>query len=412
MRFSVHSSWLLTVASCLLASNLGHAQETITTPIVARAQEYLPEDPVIWLPLGHDRMDSTGGFYTFGQFLLFTTNRPLGEQTVAFRGFVDSLGLFSGIPGLYIGSGVEALNTRDLGRQTFAPGYEVGLGYRLRNGTAIYLSYWHIFDFRYDAHATLVPPFFRSAIDLSDTYLVSGVFNFPIEYSGPIDDIPGLPPGSTYGVWNAAEAMDITYTQRYDQVEFGARIPGACFTIPGYESNNGYVRSYSLAGGRFAWFWERFRWRTVDYDVTGAASELDQAYYTNIISNRMYGPFIGCGIETYLGGGLSLSGELTGATLLNIAKQRAKYERADRRTQSKRARTDYTIVPEIAGNINLTWAPIEAVQMRIGYNFLGFFNTITSREPIDFNFGGIDPPYERSIFRYLHGLNVGIGLTF
>ena len=57
--------------------------------------------------------------------------------------------------------------------------------------------------------------------------------------------------------------MDIKFTQRYNQGEIGARVP--LFQTE-------YSRVYGLAGGRFAWFFERFQWRTVSYDINGQAA--------------------------------------------------------------------------------------------------------------------------------------------
>ena len=66
--------------------------------------------------------------------------------------------------------------------------------------------------------------------DLSDTFLVAGVYNFPPQFSGPqlktqFDTQPGNPGFNTYGIWNGATVMSIRYTQRYTQSEVGARMP-------------------------------------------------------------------------------------------------------------------------------------------------------------------------------------------
>src|SRR5262249_61489327 len=46
-------------------------------------------DPVMPLPLYHERADAVGGFYTAFEFIMFKTSFPLGQQNVAFRGFID-----------------------------------------------------------------------------------------------------------------------------------------------------------------------------------------------------------------------------------------------------------------------------------------------------------------------------------
>src|SRR5262249_11306939 len=125
----------------------------------------------------------------------------------------------------------------------------------------------------------------------------------------------------------------------------------------------------------------------------------DTAIYTNIVSNRMYGPFIGVGNEYYLGHGFSISLDLKAAIMLDIVKERAKYERGDFATEAKRSRTEYTVVPEVQAQLNLWWYPIEGVAVRVGYNAFGFFNTIAAEKPIAFNFGGLDPPWEHRFLR-------------
>src|SRR5207245_11794970 len=95
------------------------------------------------------------------------------------------------------------------------------------------------------------------------------------------------------------------------------------------------------------------------------------AIYTNIISNRMYGPFIGIGNEYYLGHGFSISLDLKAAILLDIVKERAKYERADFATEAKRSQTEYTVVPQLQAQLNIWWYPIERAQVRASYHLIG-----------------------------------------
>ena len=42
---------------------------------------------------------------------------------------------------------------------------------------------------------------------------------------------------------------------------------------------------------------------------------------------------------------------------------------------------------------------------------MAFFNTVTSRYPVTYDYNGIDPNYDRQI-RFLDGLQVGIGFIF
>ena len=157
---------------------------------------------------------------------------------------------------------------------------------------------------------------------------------------------------------------------------------------------------------------ERFKWRTVSYDIFGQASARDAALYNNTLSQRMYGAFIGCGHEAYLGGGFSTAIDVTAAGLINVVKERAKYKLQSLEIQNKLSRDELTFVPSIGGNANLLWHPIEGVQLRVGYSANTFFNTKYMREPIGFNYSAIDPAYETKVFRIIHGVNVGVGLFF
>lgn len=364
-------------------------------------------------PLPTDSPDQRGVF-TFGEFMILTQSWGLGKQTVAVRGLVDSRGAITGLPGTYIGSGVNALSTDDFPRRSYQPGFQVGVGYKFEDGTSVHLSYMNLLSQNYHAGATLAAPFFRSRPDLSDTFLTAGVFNFPPQYAGPLvktvaDDTnsngtadPGEG-GNFYGIWNGASVMDIQFNQWFTQWEIGARVP--LFQTE-------YSRIYALAGARMDWFMERFRWRTVSYDVSGQAGNRDAATYNNTLSQRMYGPYIGCGHEIYLRNGFSLSLDTTAAVLLNVIKQRAKYVLDSREIQNKMSRDEFGIVPSVTANLNLWWNPLDGVQMRVGYNGLTFFGTQYMQDPIGFNYGSIDPVYETKVFRLVHGVNVGLGLFF
>src|SRR5262249_18028742 len=159
-------------------------------------------------------------------------------------------------------------------------------------GVSVDVSWWHLHQARYSATASLVPPGFRNGLDLADTFLTSPVFNFPIDFAGAARQLPtGLGNSlTTFGIWNAASLMTIDFVQRADQVELTGRIP---------VFENDCFRTYGLIGPRFVWFWERFHWRTVDVDAFGLAVGNDAADYSNVLSQRMYGGFLGCGNECW-----------------------------------------------------------------------------------------------------------------
>jgi hypothetical protein len=313
------------------------------------------------------------------------------------------------VPGNFLGTGTPALFADDAGGPgTFQAGWSIGAGWRFRNGVAVEASWWTLGEAKYSATATLA----QRRIDprdifLFDTFLFSPVFNFPNDFAGNEPKLRFGSPFAAFGIWNAASLETIQFTQRFDQWDVTGRIPV-------YQDD--CSRCYGLLGSRLVWLWERFFWRTVSEDFAGHAAQDDVALYSNVLSQRLYGPHIGTGYERRLGdtpiGTFSLSVDLRAAALLDIAKEEAKYERADFAISAKRSRKEYTFVPELQAQAHLWWYPIEGVQIRIGYDYMAFFNTIASPAPVSFNYGGLDPPWEKGHFRYLQGFNAGIGFIF
>ncbi|MCE9530847.1 MAG: hypothetical protein K8T89_06955 [Planctomycetes bacterium] len=345
-------------------------------PIVARAQWDVSGNDSITtpLPIGQDRPTS-GGLFFAAEFLFIHANRNIGNQIIAQRGFRDSDGSLTGTSGQRVGSGRWALSTEYLGRTTTVPGFRVSAGYVMEDGVAITISYAHLFDAKYNASAGPIPADFDTGAQGADALLFSPVFNFSPEFAGPLNRFASFDPttgvttilgsgGSPYGIWNGANNMSITYTQRFDTWDIGARVPAI---------ETDYSKSYGLAGGRFAWIWESFNWRTTATDYQGLGA---------------------------------------GSLLYSIAKERAKYIRGDKSTQAKRARGEYTIVPNAQASVNLWWYPIKGVQMRAGYDIWTFFNTVYMNEPVSFNFGDIDPAYGHRPVRIFHGFHAGISINF
>lgn len=419
---------VLAAAAVLAGPSAGQAQTpggvgwpNYQLPVTARGQSPadiggldppLNDSPVLPIPTG---APGNAGFYTSAEFVALTQTRTIGSQIIAVRGLVDATGQITGLPGMRVGSGVTALSTDDFGRGSFSPGLQVELGYRFEDGTRIFANYLYLFDQHYQASASLVPPFFRGNRDQTDTFLTSLVYNFPPEFAGPrldtgFDLAPGSPGSTAYGVWNGAEAMEIRYTQRYQQAEVGMRMP--LFQTE-------YSRVYGIALGKFAWLFDRFQWHTRDMDIDGNLRPQDQAWYTNTLSQRMYGPVVGCGHEIFLANQFSLSCDLTAGLLLGVVKERTKYKLESygpggtlQPIASKQGVTDWQLVPNANANLNLWWYPTSGVQVRVGYNAMTYFNTTRMEEPVGFNYGAIDPRYETQVFRILHGFNVGIGLFF
>ncbi len=394
-------------------------------PYIARGQqtfvgEITLADPEVPIPTKTTRYEQ-GGFFTAYEFVfLKQVPRALGNQIIAFEGFYDATGAAIGAPGnpgTFIGTANVALDTANRGNESFQPGFNVIAGYRFANGITLSASYLHLFDAQYATSATSARPLLQQGFNLTSSFISAPVFNFPTPFNGPTgfnaaSTDPGqqndvafdaIVPGTGLGIWNAAEQMSWKFTQRYSQVEVVARVPLL-------ESD--FARTYGIAGGRYSWFHDSFTWITIDENINGFARPQDVAEYSNILSQRMYGPMVGCGHELYLGNRFAVSLDLTGSLLLSVVKQRAKYERGDRFNQSKRSALDYEIVPNLNGHINLWWYPVKGVQMRVGYQAMNFFNTYQMDQPVGFDYGAIDPDYDDGFYRLLHGFNVGIGFIW
>jgi hypothetical protein len=364
-------------------------------------------------PLGHPRYED-GGFFTAIEFVYFQQSNPIGRQTVAVRGFVDDDGTNvpkghgPEAPGTFHGSGLEALNTRQLERtaDSFSPGFNLVGGYRFQNGWVFQVSWLYLLENRYTATASLIPQNHAVGPQLADTFLFSNVFNFTPNYAGEANRTGLGNPGSVFGIWNGSSEQSIELVQRFDQVDITLRIP---------VWQNDTHRQYALFGPRFVGIWERFKWRTVSEDVTGISSSDDTANYTNTVSNMMYGVHVGGGHDWWLGntpiGGFSVSLDGEAALFYDYVKERAQYALGDRSTAATHNRNTYQVVPELQAKLSVWYYPCQAVQVRLGYDVMAFFNTISSPEPIDFNFGTISPRYT-STFRLFNGLSIGAGIVF
>jgi hypothetical protein len=408
------TSWLalLLTAGVFLAPSSARAQDT---PALS--------DPEVPLPLYSDRPEQ-GGFYAAAEFMFFRETNPLKDQEIAVRGILDFDGsitaaltgtqvnntggapvIIPGTPavGHFIGSGTPALLANDAGGPlSYEPGFRLTMGWKFSDGLAVEVSWMRLNEAKYQAVASLVPPGQNGGPELADTFLFSPVFNFPSQFAGEPQKLALGNPNAAYGIWDAASVMSISFVQRYTEYDITARVPI-------FETD--YCRTYGLIGPRYASLWENFQWRTVSQSFDGSAGADDVAIYNNIVSNQMYGVFAGVGSEWWLGHGFSISADGRAATLFDFAHLIAKYELGDFSIESKRARRDYSVVPELDASVNVWWYPIKGVQIRVGYNLLAFFNTFSAADPVSFNYGGLDPSYQRTT-RFFDGLNVGIGFIF
>ena len=384
----------------------------------ARAQDYALPDPNLPFPLGSTRPED-GGFFVNMGFAMYRQTNPLNGQAVAYRGLMDFDGSITAIFNptatfggrVFYGNGQKALDVQQVsGPNGYSPGFTVDLGWKFGDNSAITFSWLYLFNQRKTAVATLVPPEFDVGADLANTFLFSPVFNFPPEYAGPVD-VPNTSTSGTgdgvraFGVWNGAEVMTLAYEQKFQQLEMTFRetiYQSECFRLNG------------VVGPRFAWFWERLKWTTIDYDFVGATDPTWVGIYTNIISNRMYGAHAGFQSEYYLGHGFACMLDGQGALYLNVVKKRAKYELGAKWAPpaNKRALTDYTVAAELQATAALMWYPTEGIQMKIGYDLMAFFNTVSMKEAIDFNYSALTPEYTQGRIRFLDGIQASIALSF
>jgi hypothetical protein len=410
-RTSIWRAVLLTAAALL-------------TPRLASAQgiDYAPADPVLPLPL-YNTQPGLGGFFLYGDYVYFHQTNPLKQQQVAFQGFVDSDGSVTGsTPGTFIGSKLNVLDVNQVrGPSTYEPGFKVGGGWKFADGSALTVDYMYIALARYNAAATGAPRDFQVGNNGENGFLTSFVFNFPSQYAGPANKLgfftSNLPAvGQTitgpalgnnfalYGIWNGASTMTLEFTQQAQGID-------VTYRAPVYETES--YRLSGTVGPRYFWIWERFRWRTTSLSFDGSSGPTDVALFSNITSNQMYGAFIGCENEWYVGHGFAVYLNLDAATLIDHVKEEDSYELGGKglSPKNKRAILDYTFVPEIEGKLGIAWYLAEGIQFRLDYNGMLFFNTIASPRPISFNYGGLDPGWEH-VTRLLDGFTVGLSLTF
>mgnify|MGYP001580621004 CR=1 FL=1 len=136
----------------------------------------------------------------------------------------------------------------------------------------------------------------------------------------------------------------------------------------------------------------------IDADETGASAQDDVANYTNVVSNRLYGIHVGGGYDWLISdippGAFAVSLDTEGGMFLNFVKERAKYELGDESVAASRARNVYTFAPMVSAKLSVWWYPIEAIQVRVGWDLMMFFNTVASRHPVDFNYGALAPAWD------------------
>ncbi len=337
---------------------------------------------------------------------MYRQTNPITGQQVATRGFQDTDGSISAAlnngkgAGTFYGNQQLALTTNQVsGPNDYQPGFKLDIGYKFDNGASISLDWTYLTQVRLFATATSLPFNGNIGQDGANSFLFSPVYGFPNDYAGAFGVNAGgqlkLPignPQAAYGIWTAASIETIEFVQKFQQYDITYRDSV-------FETEN-YRLSSTPTGARFAWIWEKFQWRTSDLNLSGQGGPLDTAIYSNIESNRMYGAFAGFSQECYLGHGFAVSVDLQAAMLLDVVRERQQYTTGARdgfpqvTAESKRTQTQWNPVPGSQRQHQpRRWYPLPSVQVRLGYNAMAFFNTVSALpRPIDFNYGCADGP--------------------
>jgi hypothetical protein len=415
---SVWGAGALAALAALAVLSPGRSLAQESWPQGGFATGYAP--PVVQMPNPlYSTHPEVGGLFVAGSYIMYNQTNTMRSQEVAVRGFVandDTVLNAPGSAGTFVGSRNNALDVNQVtGPFSFQPGFELEIGWKFNDGSALTASFWWISEAQYTAVATLAQPIGNGLIrsDQADTFLFSPVFNFPSNFAGAPNKVfnalgPGgvntVGPFSVYGIWNGASSMTLAFWQRAEQFY-------VTYRKPFYETE--CYRASALVGPKWFWIQDKFRWVTTDIDtLTGLSAPQFVGVYNNEVDNNMYGGFIGLQQEWYLGWGLAAMLNLNAALFLDSVKESVDYETGDRfGPRNKRSRRVWQVVPQVQVTPSVMWYPMEGVQLKVGYDIFAFFNTIASPNPIDFNYSSINPGYS-STTRIFNGFQAAIALIF
>jgi hypothetical protein len=125
----------------------------------------------------------------------------------------------------------------------------------------------------------------------------------------------------------------------------------------------------------------------------------------------MYGLQVGSGNEVYLDKGWAISVEGRVGIFGDFVTEKTKIERGDLEYTTSHKRVDTGIVPMFQGAGYLYYYPIEGIQLRAGYEYLGLIGVKRSPHQVDFNAGTLQPEFKDKFFR-LDGFTAGISFIF
>jgi hypothetical protein len=393
-------------ALAVLAPGRSLAQES--WPQGGFATGYAP--PAVQLPYPlYNTHPEVGGLFLAGSYIMYNQTNPIKGQEIAVRGFVatdDTVLNAAGSAGTFVGSRNNALDAGQVsGPYTFEPGFQLEAGWKFGDGSALTATFWWIATNQYSAAATLAQPIGNGLIrsDQADTFLFSGVFNFPSDFAGAPNKVATGGPYSVYGIWNGASTMTESFRQWAEQFYLTYRKPF-------YETEN--YRASALVGPRWIRLSDKFTWTTTDLDGFGQSSPIYVGIYNNQVTNNNYGAWTGLQQEWYLGWGLAAMLNIDGGIFLDSVTTEVDYQRGDRGgPENKRGRHLWRPAAEAQITPSIMWYPLEGIQLQFAYDFFAIFNTVASPQPVDFNYSSLTPPLQ-DITRFFNGFQATIAFIF
>ncbi|HTU16635.1 MAG TPA: hypothetical protein VMG10_01120 [Gemmataceae bacterium] len=388
----------------------------VLAPGTSRAQESWPQGgfatgyapPAVPLPYPlYNTHPENGGLFVAGSYVMYAETNPIQGQEIAVRGFVatdDSVLNAPGSAGTFVGPRNNALDAGQVsGPTVFRPGFQLEMGWKFGDGSALTATFWYIATAQYQAAATLAAPNYQYNSNASATFLTAYVFNFPSNFAGAPDKVTTGGPYSVYGIWNGASVMTESYRQWAEQFYMTYRKPF-------YETEN--YRASALVGPRWLRLSDKFQWITTDLTSVGTSAPQYVGVYNNIVTNNNYGLWGGLQQEWYLGWGLAAMLNINGGVFLDSVTTEVDYQTGVYGgPENKRGRRMWRPAAEAQITPSLMWYPLEGIQLQLAYDLFAVFNNMASPQPVDFNYSSLTPAYTEPV-RFFQGFQVTAAFIF
>ena len=274
-----------------------------------------PEEPPWPLPVFNTHPEM-GGLYIAGEGLLYSMDNPLKLQPIAIKGFTDTKGDISGIPGTFVGNGQSALTDESGMRHDLTTGFNFVIGYKFSNDTAIEVDWMHLLQTGFCWSTPAAPYNIVNTPAFAQAYMSSPVVNLPVGYAGPPQKVP-----SGLGLLNLRH-LECCCGHAH---QLPAAIRQGRSPVSPTDHSERRLPLVWHPGRRMVYLRERFDWVTVDADLNGNSTSNDVGLYTNKVSNLMFGPKLGWGNEYYMGHGFALTIDLEGALMFDLVNEYACY---------------------------------------------------------------------------------------